>query len=235
MTLESADSTWDNGGNSSPGMAATCFRGARNGHPFFRRIVMNTEYEPQIVPATPADCVDIAIVNRNSLIAAYTGVAPAITEETLRYHTNDDWLSNKTNYYQNCIREGAKLSIAKIGEKAIGFALIGREYALYVLPEYHGSTVGLRLLNDVATEIINAKNLKKITFTVVPGTAAVKFYDQLGCKPTGRDISTESPTLRGGQALPLIEMEMTRAEAVNSKRRIDALLARRTGRLRDNS
>lgn len=180
-----------------------------------------------IRPAAHTDCCDIAVINREVLIATYADVSPEITEEALRYHTGGDWLANKTAFYEDRLREGCQLPIAKIGNKAVGFAMAGTDYALYVLPEYQGSTVGLRLIDSLAATATGDIPVERITFTVVLGTSAIRFYERVGCRPTGRDVTAELPVLRGGQVLPQIEMELTMSAARRAQERITALLARR--------
>lgn len=184
------------------------------------------ETDLQIASATLADCTDIALINRETFVATYTGVAPDITEDALRYHTDGDWLSNKTAFYESCLREGARGSIGRVGEKAVGFAIAGTEFGLYVLPECQGSSAGIRLLDDLAPVIFDDLNLEKIVFTVVLGTSAVRFYERLGCRPTGNNVAGTSPVLRGGQVLPSIEMELTIDAARHARERIATLLAR---------
>jgi len=188
---------------------------------------MSIEYgDAQILPATLADCVDIAAINQEVFVQTYADVTPEATEEALCYHVDDNWLARKIAYYENSLRNGARLSIAKMGLKSVGFAMAGSEFGLYVLPEYQRSTVGLRLAMTLAPEIEQSE-IQKITFTVVLGTAAVQFYERLGCKPTGRDISAELPVLRGGQVLPQVEMELSLEDALLAREHVGALLAKR--------
>ncbi len=184
------------------------------------------DHDPLITPATIADCTAIASLNGNVLVTTYAGVTPELTEDVLRHHTDSDWFLAKVAYYRDRLRAGDPLFVAKIGKQCVGFAMAGRDSGLYVSPEFHGSTVALRLLEDVAKGI-EKSGIEKIVFTAVIGTAALRFYQKIGCKPTGRDLAAELPTLRSGHILPSIEMEVDTGAIRNAKERVDNILARR--------
>lgn len=180
-----------------------------------------------ITSAAPDDCPDIAVLNGEIIVDAYAGVTDDVTGDALRYHISGDWLTNKTRHYEDLLRDGAKLMIARVGQKAVGFAMVGRESGLYVSSKFQGSTVTLRLIDSLVSEVVADKKVKSLTFTAVLGSSAVKFYKQIGCVPTGRDVTSESPVLRGGQVLPQIELELSADAALHTVERIHTVLAKR--------
>ena len=95
--------------------------------------------------------------------------------------------------------------VAKEGDRVIGFVGygdhgpeepdMGEVYALYVLPEYHGTGVGRQLM-DAALEALAA--YPKICLWAVKGNGrAVRFYEKYGFRLTGEEVYRQSISAYG--------------------------------------
>ncbi len=95
--------------------------------------------------------------------------------------------------------------VAKEGDRVIGFVGygghgpeepdMGEVFALYVLPEYHGTGVGRQLM-DAALEKLAA--YPKICLWAVKGNGrAVRFYEKCGFRLTGEEKYTSSVSAYG--------------------------------------
>ena len=95
--------------------------------------------------------------------------------------------------------------VAKEGDRVIGFVGYGNHgpeepdmgevYALYVLPEYHGTGVGRQLM-DAALEKL--ATYPKICLWAVKGNdRAVRFYEKCGFHLTGEEKYTASVSAYG--------------------------------------
>ena len=94
---------------------------------------------------------------------------------------------------------------AKEGDRVIGFVGygnhgpeepdVGEVYALYVLPEYHGTGVGRQLM-DAALEALAA--YPRICLWAVKGNGrAVRFYEKYGFRLTGEEVYRQSISAYG--------------------------------------
>ena len=99
--------------------------------------------------------------------------------------------------------------VAKEGERVIGFVGYGHHgpeepdmgevYALYVLPEYHGTGVGRQLM-DAALEKLAA--YPHICLWAVKGNGrAVRFYEKCGFRLTGEEVFRQSISAYGVRML----------------------------------
>ena len=95
--------------------------------------------------------------------------------------------------------------VAKEGDRVIGFVGygnhgpeepdVGEVYALYVLPEYHGTGVGRQLM-DAALEKLAA--YPNICLWAVKGNGrAVRFYEKYGFRLTGEEVYRQSISAYG--------------------------------------
>ena len=95
--------------------------------------------------------------------------------------------------------------VAKEGDRVIGFVgygnhgpeepAVGEVYALYVLPEYHGTGVGRQLM-DAALEKLAA--YPNICLWAVKGNGrAVRFYEKYGFRLTGEEVYRQSISAYG--------------------------------------
>lgn len=95
--------------------------------------------------------------------------------------------------------------VAKEGDRVVGFVGYGNHgpeepdmgevYALYVLPEYHGTGVGRQLM-DAALEALAA--YPKICLWAVKGNGrAVRFYEKCGFRLTGEEVYKQSVSAYG--------------------------------------
>ena len=95
--------------------------------------------------------------------------------------------------------------VAKEGDRVIGFVGygnhgpeepdVGEVYALYVLPEYHGTGVGRQLM-DAALEKLAA--YPNICLWAVKGNGrAVRFYEKYGFRLTGEEVYRQSVSAYG--------------------------------------
>ena len=114
------------------------------------------------------------------------------------------------------IEEGARVSVAEVGGRIVGYCAYGREagdgaepatgcvYALYVHPDAWRMGVGRRLL-VYATEYFKAQGFGEVTLFVIEGnTRARQFYEQVGWKPDGhRELYVQA-----GFALPVLRYRM---------------------------
>ncbi len=95
--------------------------------------------------------------------------------------------------------------VAKEGDRVVGFVGYGSQspeasdtgevFALYVLPEYHGTGVGRQLM-DAALERLAA--YPKICLWAVKGNArAIRFYEKCGFRLTGEEKFSPSVSAYG--------------------------------------
>ena len=95
--------------------------------------------------------------------------------------------------------------VAKEGERVIGFVGFGNHgpeepdmgevFALYVLPEYHGTRVGRQLM-DAALGALDA--YPKVCLWAVKGNGrAVRFYEKCGFHLTGEEVYKQSVSAYG--------------------------------------
>ena len=95
--------------------------------------------------------------------------------------------------------------VAKDGDRVIGFVGYGNHgpeepdmgevFALYVLPEYHGTGVGRQLM-DAALGALDA--YPKVCLWAVKGNGrAVRFYEKCGFHLTGEEVYKQSVSAYG--------------------------------------
>lgn len=112
---------------------------------------------------------------------------------------------------------GEKTLVAKIGEKIVGVCRVMKHadknqlQAIYVLPEYHEVGIGTKLWQEAQGFLDPTQHT--IVEVVVYNHKAVKFYESLGFKDTGKRMADPRFTMKSGAVIP--EMEM-RKEAVTA-------------------
>jgi len=181
----------------------------------------------EISDATPDDIPIIVHILRTTFIDTYTDATPDLTYEAVLDHLGDAWVENKAAFYRDVISHTEDVVVlARLGGTAAGFCRVRADRSnggLYVLPEYQGGGVGVRLLAAVALRVSLDEPFR---LTVVPGTPAERFYEHLGFTPTRRDLSAELPRLRGGAIIPQVELAITPERAQETLRRLRPILDR---------
>ena len=92
-------------------------------------------------------------------------------------------------------RNGYKTLIAKDGNRVIGFADYGpyrgddltdagEVYAIYILKEYYGKSVGYALMNKALEEL--KANSQAVVWVLEGNERAIRFYKRCGFQPDGK-------------------------------------------------
>jgi ribosomal protein S18 acetylase RimI-like enzyme len=161
----------------------------------------------EVRPVQDNELASVAELLGRLQLATYVGVTPEITEAAMLTHVSGDWAARKeAEFRAKLTEERARMWVAHDGTNVVGFCMASldrRGGGLGVDPEYQHQKIGLRLVYEAANSVGAEEDF---SLTVVPNTPGVTFYEQLGFEPTGRDITSEFPRLRGGEPLPQVEM-----------------------------
>lgn len=162
--------------------------------------------EPDIVPVTvdradPADAADIARVHVEVWRTAYPGMLPDHTLARLS-GPRIAW------HYEQAIRHGALVLVARGGGTVVGFATGSRRppgapgdgeiETLYVLDDWREQGVGRSLMQEAA-RALRARSCRSLFLWVLAENPSRWFYERLGGRPALR-----STTRVGGASVPQV-------------------------------
>ncbi|HLD70586.1 MAG TPA: GNAT family N-acetyltransferase [Negativicutes bacterium] len=166
----------------------------------------------QIEVAKPEDAEQINEVFYQTWLATYPNKEIGITKEDVEDRFNDRKSKEKIEKRRDEILndKNATLLVARQGDNIIGVCRMerleakNRLRAVYVLPEFQGMGMGKLLWQEAQ----KCTNPAKDTFVEVAtyNTKAINFYKHLGFKDTGRRFEDERFRMKGGTAIPEMEM-----------------------------
>lgn len=162
---------------------------------------------PLVRPMEARDVRAVSAVRVRTWQAAYRGIVP---QRYLDGLSVDADYRRRWDHFHDPDRT-SEVYVAEAGRRVVGFIVIGpardgdaagagEVYALYVLPEHHGTGAG-RLLLSRALDRLTGLGYRRVTLWVLEGNApARRFYEKCGLRPDGcRQLFTGT-----GRALPEI-------------------------------
>ncbi len=167
----------------------------------------------KIVPATPDDVRGIQEVFHKTWLATYPNEEARITRDDIEDRFKDAYseerMAKRRENIEKISSDGIFL-VAKENEKVAGLCRASRTAdrnllnAIYILPEYQGKGIGMKLWNAVQSFF----NSSKDTYVEVAtyNTNAIGFYKRLGFSDTGRRFTDPKFVMKSGSNIPQMEM-----------------------------
>ena len=166
-----------------------------------------------ISKATPADAQGIQEMLYETWVNTYPNPEHGITLEDIEYRHRNMRSPEAIEKQRKFLEEDkdTELSlVAKDGEKVVGVCYLVKEdtknqlQAIYVLPNYQRRGIGQKFWNETKKFFDNGKDI--YVEVVSYNEKAVKFYESLGFKDTGRRFEDERFRMRSGSILPEMEL-----------------------------
>ena len=160
----------------------------------------------------PEDALGVREVLRDAWIATYPNKDLGISEADIADSYKDLFTEESNRQYQERIKnfpDNIQTFVAKDGDRIVGVCRVILEKdsnelkMLYVRPEYQGKGIGKELWKQ-GKKLFN-ENLKTFVNVATYNDRAIKFYEKLGFKDTGKRF--EEDHLQIG-SVPIPEMEM---------------------------
>ncbi len=171
--------------------------------------------EIEIREATPADAERIAQISYRVWLDTYPNEAAGITKDDIEHRfiprLSPEGIAKRSNKLASAGPDERAI-VALIQREIIGFCEAVRleEHnqlrSIYVLPEYQGKGVGTKLWSAAKEFFDPAKDT--IVELVEYNGKAIKFYEKLGFRDSGRRFSDPRFQMKSGATLPEMEMRM---------------------------
>ena len=173
----------------------------------------HTEEKIIVVDAVPEDALGITNVFYKAWLTTYPNKEKGITVEDIEDSYKDEFSDAKIENLKKLIRElpdNKRRLVAKVDNLIVGACTVIRNDSsnhlrtLYVLPQFQNKGVGTRLWNE-ASKFLDPKKdtvLKVADYT----QSAIRFYEKLGFKDTGKRTTQESERFKSGAII--VDMEM---------------------------
>jgi GNAT superfamily N-acetyltransferase len=150
-----------------------------------------------IRPAEPRDAIDIASIHASSWENAYAGLIPYKSLRGMIVRRGESWWSQ-------AIKSSNSVLLAKVDDKSIGYATLGRNrtkqlaaegeiFELYLRPEYQGLGFGAHLFSAARERLINFGMKGTVVWALEDNNRATNFYQSLG----GVDLAEGTETFEG--------------------------------------
>ncbi len=135
------------------------------------------------------------------------------TEDDVHHKFKDlfleDTLVQRKEHIEN-LTPNEKYIVAKEGDRLIGLCYVEKNkntnllHAMYVLPEYHGNGIGLKLWEEISKFFDPKKNIVLHVFEC--NTKAINFYLKLGFFDTGERLTDKQHKMKNGKKIQVMEM-----------------------------
>lgn len=130
------------------------------------------------------DAGSIATVHDAAWREAYRGIIPGRELERMIAKRGPRW-------WGNAIRRGSNILVLDFDEEIVGYATYGRNriqtmpyrgeiFELYLLPEFQGLGLGLRLFKAARADLTRHGCRSAIVWALAENDRAVRFYERLG-------------------------------------------------------
>jgi ribosomal protein S18 acetylase RimI-like enzyme len=167
-----------------------------------------------ILPPTKEDIREIEQVLYKAWLNTYPNEELNITVDDIKYRFKDNFTEEAlTKRWKKMVSDQTtRVLVAKDNGRVIGFikTVVNPEknqlQAIYLLSEYQGKGIG-NLLWEEGKKILDPKK-NTIVHVVTYNKAAIRFYEKLGFKDTGKRWTDERFTMRNGAVMPEMEMEI---------------------------
>lgn len=180
-----------------------CYNDAMNNSP----AAMENEPQIEVDIAKPGDSKGIAAVQKAGWLAAYPDESVGLTTEDIEAKDFDS--EEQLQKWETAIEEAGdskKLWVARQNGRVIGFSVAWKDddknelKAIYVLPEFHGKSIGKPLMNAAIEWLGNKKDIVVWVFT--HNERAINFYRKQGFVESGNT----STWAVNGKNIPDMEM-----------------------------
>ncbi len=161
----------------------------------------------------PEDALGIREVLRDTWIATYPNKELGITEADIADSYKDLFTEESIKQFQERIRnfpDSIQTFVAKDGDRIMGVCRVIIEKdsnelkMLYVHPEYQGKGIGKALWEE-SKKLFNENNRIFVNVATY-NNQAIKFYEKLGFKDTGKRFEEEKFRFKNGANIPEMEM-----------------------------
>jgi ribosomal protein S18 acetylase RimI-like enzyme len=158
--------------------------------------------------ASLEDALQIAKINRRSLVEDYIDGGPDLTREMWKERTGGEWLAQKTSFYTDRITdlENGAVFAARLNDKVAGFSMVEDDEitALYVELESRRRHIATRLA-ERALKWQGEQGYTSAELVVAPFLdGAIKMYESFGFRSTGAVTSEQ----KAGSPPGLLHKEM---------------------------
>lgn len=155
-------------------------------------------------------------VQYKAWLATYPNEKAGITVDDIEDRYKDAFEGEKLARREKIIvspEPHEKMLVAKDGERVVGYcyAMKNNEknqlLAIYILPEYHRQGIGGKMWE----KLLEFFDMNKDTYVEVAdyNEKAINFYKKLGFVDTGRRWTDERFRMKGGHAIPEMEMKIS--------------------------
>ena len=164
----------------------------------------------------PEDALGVREVLRDTWIATYPNKELGISEADIIDSYKDLFTEDSIKKYQERIRnfpDSIQTFVAKDGERIVGVCRVIIEKdsnelkMLYVHPDYQGKGIG-RALWEHAKKLFN-ENIRTFVNVATYNNKAIKFYEKLGFKDTGKRFEDVGFRFKNGANIPQMEMVLS--------------------------
>ncbi len=161
----------------------------------------------------PEDALGVREVLRDTWIATYPNEELGITEADIADSYKDLFTEESIEKYQERIRnfpDSIQTFVAKDGDRIVGVCRVIIENdsnelkMLYVHPKFQGKGIGKALWEE-SKKLFNENNRIFVNVATY-NNQAIKFYEKLGFKDTGKRFEDEGFRFKNGANIPQMEM-----------------------------
>ena len=161
----------------------------------------------------PEDALGVREVLRDTWIATYPNEELGITEADIADSYKDLFTEESIEKYQERIRnfpDSIQTFVAKDGDRIVGVCRVIIENdsnelkMLYVHPKFQGKGIGKALWKE-SKKLFNENNRIFVNVATY-NNQAIKFYEKLGFKDTGKRFEEEKFRFKNGANIPEMEM-----------------------------
>jgi len=171
--------------------------------------------EAEITEAEPEDAKGIQEVFYRTWMDIYPNEEAGITRDDIEFRFKDSFTIEGIRKREEQLRgflssPTEKFFIARDKDDIIGVCRVEKRpdenelKAMYVLPEHQGKGVGLKLWSEAEKFFDPEKDT--VVHVVTYNTEAIRFYEKLGFKDTGRRWTDEQFRMKSGSVFPEMEM-----------------------------
>lgn len=169
-----------------------------------------------IIDAVAKDAEAIREVSRVSWIATFPSVEHGITKEDIEHRFAFKTIEDKEKLLEDRRKKIADpfwhYWVAKDEDRVVGFCIArimnekNRLEAIHLLPWYHRQGIGTNFMEKALLWLGKEKEI--VLGVAVYNEKAIRFYEKLKFKKTGKAASHEITTLPSGRFIPQIEMAL---------------------------